>query len=90
MKLIQRKVLTWNQFNKIEYPLMYGYGTMSLQRLGLGSTWGHMGSSGSFLFYSEQTETYVAGTINSVGLHSTVINLINSLLYYTKTQTIDL
>lgn len=75
-----------HKFNDIEPPLMYGYGTMALDKLGLGGYWGHLGSSGSFLFYSIDSDAYITGTINSVDNHTTVINLIKSLQYFADSQ----
>jgi hypothetical protein len=32
--------------------------------------WGHSGSTGSFLYYSEDLDLYIAGTIDNVGSDS--------------------
>ncbi|MBN1439718.1 MAG: beta-lactamase family protein [Anaerolineales bacterium] len=50
-------------------PFKYGFGTMYLEMssvMGLNAppVWGHSGSNGSFLYYSEELDLYVAGTIN--------------------------
>ncbi|MBW1783343.1 MAG: beta-lactamase family protein [Deltaproteobacteria bacterium] len=59
---------TWH---KLHFPLEYGYGTMyfKLPRfiakwMNLPPLWGHSGSTGSFLYYSENLDIYLAGTIN--------------------------
>jgi D-alanyl-D-alanine carboxypeptidase len=55
------------------FPLQYGFGTMrfKLPRLaskatGITPLWGHSGSTGSFLYYSEDLNLYMAGTIDQV------------------------
>jgi D-alanyl-D-alanine carboxypeptidase len=52
-------------------PLQYGYGTMYFQVPSLINKlvkvpplWGHSGSTGSFLYYSEDLDLYMAGTID--------------------------
>ncbi|HVN96413.1 MAG TPA: serine hydrolase domain-containing protein [Syntrophorhabdaceae bacterium] len=55
------------------FPLRYGYGTMlfkmpplSSRIFGVPPLWGHSGSTGSFLYYSEDLNLYMAGTIDQV------------------------
>jgi D-alanyl-D-alanine carboxypeptidase len=51
-------------------PFQYGYGTMYLDfsfinpGTDLPPVWGHSGSPGSFLYYSEGLDLYLAGTVN--------------------------
>jgi D-alanyl-D-alanine carboxypeptidase len=50
-------------------PFQYGYGTMALPRpvntaLGVRPIWGHTGSDGAFLYYSDDLDLYMAGTID--------------------------
>jgi D-alanyl-D-alanine carboxypeptidase len=51
-------------------PFQYGFGTMylDLSFLGYGGLtpplWGHSGSTGSFLYYSEERDAFFAGTVN--------------------------
>jgi D-alanyl-D-alanine carboxypeptidase len=58
----------WRPLNNL--PFQYGYGTMYFEFsfIGLGPDappiWGHSGSPGSFLYYSEELDLYIAGTIN--------------------------
>jgi D-alanyl-D-alanine carboxypeptidase len=58
----------WRPMNNL--PFQYGYGTMYLDFsfINLGTDppplWGHSGSPGSFLYYSEDLDLYMAGTIN--------------------------
>ncbi len=66
-----------HQWHKLQFPLQYGYGTMYFKLPRLISTvmkaaplWGHSGSTGSFLYYSEDLNLYMAGTINQVGSQS--------------------
>ncbi len=51
-------------------PFQYGYGTtyLDFSFMNLGTVpppvWGHSGSPGSFLYYSEDLDVYMAGTVN--------------------------
>lgn len=58
-------------WNKIFFPLQYGYGLMRFQLPRLMSPFfpapelvGHSGSTGSFLYFCKERKLYVAGTIN--------------------------
>jgi CubicO group peptidase (beta-lactamase class C family) len=58
-------------WHKLQFPLQYGYGTMyfKLPRfismvMKVPPLWGHSGSTGSFLYYSEDLNLYMAGSIN--------------------------
>jgi D-alanyl-D-alanine carboxypeptidase len=74
-KIINRDTLQlMHDWHKLEFPIQYGYGTMYFKLPGLMSKvtgltplWGHSGSTGSFLYYSEDLDLYMAGTINHVG-----------------------
>jgi D-alanyl-D-alanine carboxypeptidase len=66
-----------HDWHKLEFPMQYGYGTMyfKLPRLmsivtRLTPLWGHSGSTGSFLYYSEDLDLYIAGSLNNVGSNS--------------------
>jgi D-alanyl-D-alanine carboxypeptidase len=72
-KLIRRETLQlmheWRSMNLFLFE--YGLGTMSLRLpwpisklSGLTPLWGHSGSTGSFLYYSEDLDLYMAGTID--------------------------
>jgi D-alanyl-D-alanine carboxypeptidase len=71
-RIIRRDTLSlMHGWRKWHFPLDYGYGTMRFRLpRGLASIlkvrplWGHSGSSGSFLYYSEDLDLYMAGTIN--------------------------
>jgi D-alanyl-D-alanine carboxypeptidase len=74
-KIISKSTLElMHDWHKMEFPIQYGYGTMcfKLPRLiagmsGLTPLWGHSGSTGSFLYYSEDLDLYIAGSVNVVG-----------------------
>jgi CubicO group peptidase (beta-lactamase class C family) len=62
-----------HDWRKLQFPLQYGYGTMyfKLPRvitrvMKVPPLWGHSGSTGSFLYYSEDLNLYMAGSINQV------------------------
>lgn len=50
-----------HNWHKLNPPIHYGFGTMYFEPASL---WGHSGSTGSFLYYSERLNLYIAGTIN--------------------------
>jgi CubicO group peptidase (beta-lactamase class C family) len=60
-----------HDWHRLQGPLQYGYGTMSFQlprplgaMTGIPPLWGHSGSTGSFLYYSEDLDLYLAGSID--------------------------
>jgi D-alanyl-D-alanine carboxypeptidase len=62
-----------HNWHKLEFPLQYGFGTMYFKLpplmtkiTKLSPLWGHSGSTGSFLYYSQDRDLYLAGTINQV------------------------
>jgi D-alanyl-D-alanine carboxypeptidase len=73
-KLISRDTLElMHDWHKLEFPIQYGYGTMYFKLpwliskvTGLTPLWGHSGTTGSFLYYSEDLDLYMAGSINNV------------------------
>nr|CBH37465.1 conserved hypothetical protein, beta-lactamase family [uncultured archaeon] len=77
-KIISRDTLElMHDWHKLEFPIQYGYGTMYFKLPWLISKvtkitplWGHSGSTGSFLYYSEDLNLYMAGSINNVGTNS--------------------
>jgi D-alanyl-D-alanine carboxypeptidase len=91
-KIISKDTLQlMHDWHKLEFPIQYGYGTMYFQLpplmtklSGLTPLWGHSGSTGSFLYYSEDLDLYMAGSIDNVGsnikpfmLMRDVVKLIN-------------
>jgi CubicO group peptidase (beta-lactamase class C family) len=62
-----------HHWHKLQFPLQYGYGTMYFKLpwfidmvMKVPPIWGHSGSTGSFLYYSEDLNLYMAGSINQV------------------------
>jgi D-alanyl-D-alanine carboxypeptidase len=60
-----------HNWHKLQFPLQYGYGTMYFKLpwfitkvMKVPPLWGHSGSTGSFLYYSEELNLYMAGSIN--------------------------
>ena len=71
-RIIRKSTLElMHNWHKLKFPLEYGYGTMYFKLpqfisnwVNLPPLWGHSGSTGSFLYYSEDLDLYLAGTIN--------------------------
>jgi D-alanyl-D-alanine carboxypeptidase len=62
-----------HNWHKLQFPLQYGFGTMYFKLPPLmtritkiSPLWGHSGSTGSFLYYSQDQDLYLAGTIDQV------------------------
>ena len=60
-----------HDWHKLRFPLQYGYGTMHFKLprftnvvMKVPPLWGHSGSTGSFLYYCEDMNLYMAGSIN--------------------------
>jgi D-alanyl-D-alanine carboxypeptidase len=74
-KIVSKDTLQlMHDWHKLEFPIQYGYGTMYFKLpplmtklSGLTPLWGDSGSTGSFLYYSEDLNLYMAGTIDNVG-----------------------
>lgn len=67
----QENLELMHHWQKLYFPMQYGLGVMhfTLPRfinyfLEIPDLWGHSGSSGSFLYYSEEMDLYITGTIN--------------------------
>jgi CubicO group peptidase (beta-lactamase class C family) len=73
-RIVSRDTLNlMHDWHKLQFPLQYGFGTMQfkLPRLmkritNISPLWGHSGSTGSFLYYSQDQDLYLAGTIDQV------------------------
>jgi D-alanyl-D-alanine carboxypeptidase len=73
-RIINRDTLKlMHNWHKLQFPLQYGYGTMYFKLpwfinmvMRIPPLWGHSGSTGSFLYYSEDLNMYMAGSINQV------------------------
>jgi CubicO group peptidase (beta-lactamase class C family) len=71
-RIIRKETLKlMHNWQKLEFPLQYGYGTMYFKLpqfmkrvMNVPPLWGHSGSTGSFLYYSEDLDLYIAGSIN--------------------------
>jgi CubicO group peptidase (beta-lactamase class C family) len=87
-KLISKKSLKMmHNWHKLEFPLKYGYGTMYFKLPdfmtsgeNMPGLWGHSGSTGSFLYYSEDFDVYLSGTINLVGSNSKPFKLMYKVM----------
>jgi len=72
-KIISEETLAlMHNWHNLSFPMQYGYGTMYFnlppsmgQVTGLAPLWGHSGSTGSFLYYSEDLDIYIAGSLNN-------------------------
>jgi D-alanyl-D-alanine carboxypeptidase len=60
-----------HNWRKLQFPLQYGYGTMYFKLpwpisaiMRIPPLWGHSGSIGSFLYYYEGLDLYMAGSID--------------------------
>ena len=76
-----------HRWREWRFPLKYGYGTMYFDPpSGAGSMmhvpplWGHSGSTGSFLYYSEDLDVYAAGTLNQTSAEIKPFVLIGRIL----------
>ncbi|HVN95796.1 MAG TPA: serine hydrolase domain-containing protein [Syntrophorhabdaceae bacterium] len=73
-RLVRKETLKlMHDWHRLQFPLQYGFGTMYFKlpplmtRLTqLSPLWGHSGSAGSFLYYSQDLDLYLAGTIDQV------------------------
>jgi D-alanyl-D-alanine carboxypeptidase len=93
-KIISKDTLQlMHDWHKLEFPIQYGYGTMYFQLpplmtklSGLTPLWGHSGSTGSFLYYSEDLDLYMAGTIDNVGSNVKPFMLMRDVMKLFKTK----
>ena len=71
-RIIRQETLKlMHQWHGLDFFMQYGFGTMHFnppwlirKAIGLRPLWGHSGSTGSFLYYSEDLDIYMAGTID--------------------------
>jgi D-alanyl-D-alanine carboxypeptidase len=96
--LHKETVKMMHDWQKLYFPLEYGYGTMrfKLPRLlskltGITPLWGHSGSTGSFLYYSEEQDLYMAGTVDQadskIGPFSLMQKTMKAAARYTRKET---
>jgi D-alanyl-D-alanine carboxypeptidase len=87
-RIVRRDTLqlmhTWHT---LHFPLQYGYGTMYVKFprfmnmiMKVPPMWGHSGSTGSFLYYSEDLNLYLAGTIDQTESQSKPFFLMSKVL----------
>jgi len=76
-----------HQWRKLRFPLQYGYGTMYVQfprfmkrMMNVPPLWGHSGSTGSFLYYSEDLDLYLSGTVDQTDAPSKPFRLIGKVI----------
>jgi len=76
-----------HNWHKLQFLLQYGYGTMyfKLPRfmnmvMEVPPLWGHSGSTGSILYYSEDLNLYVAGSINQTESKSKPFRLMGRVM----------
>jgi D-alanyl-D-alanine carboxypeptidase len=87
-KIIKKNTLElMHNWHEMEFPIQYGYGTMYFKLPGilskiskLSPLWGHSGSTGSFLYHSEDLNLYIAGSINLTGSNSKPFFLIGKVM----------
>jgi D-alanyl-D-alanine carboxypeptidase len=73
-RIVSRDTLKlMHNWHKLQFPLQYGFGTMYFKLPPLmtritkiSPLWGHSGSTGSFLYYCQDQDLYLAGTIDQV------------------------
>ncbi|NQV13888.1 beta-lactamase family protein [bacterium] len=80
-----------HNWNKIQFPLQYGLGTMyyKLPRImtpfsSVPGIWGHSGSTGSFLYYCEDLDFYMVGSINQAKSPGKPYQLMTKILSVVK------
>ena len=80
-----------HNWHRLEFPLEYGYGTMCFKMptllakmTNMRPLWGHSGSTGSFLYYSNDLNLYMAGTIDQVDSQSKPFKLMAKVMKTTN------
>jgi D-alanyl-D-alanine carboxypeptidase len=87
-KIIRNDTLKlMHDWHKLKFPIQYGYGTMYFKlpwiigkMTKLNPLWGDSGSTGSFLYYSEDLDLYMAGSIDKVGSDSKPFMLMRGVM----------
>jgi len=76
-----------HNWHKLHFPLQYGYGTMYVKFprfmnmvMQVPPLWGHSGSTGSFLYYSDNLNLYLAGTIDQTESKSKPFRLMSKII----------
>jgi len=94
-RIIRKNTLTlMHNWHKLKFPIQYGYGTMYFRLPTLVSMvtpirplWGHSGSTGSFFYYSEELDLYLAGTIDQVKSPSKPFTLMSAVMKVIQTRS---
>ena len=81
-------------WHKLQFPLQYGYGTMYFKlpwlislALEVPPLWGHSGSTGSFLYYCEDLNLYMAGTIDQAASKTKPFRLMLGVMKAVQSKT---
>lgn len=89
--LVKHELITGNSFDKLKdwagffnlsyIGIDYGYGLMSFKTIPIlvpkkYHVWGNAGSTGSFMFYNPEIDTYIIGSLNQFGYHRKGIKLL--------------
>jgi D-alanyl-D-alanine carboxypeptidase len=76
-----------HNWHKLQFPLQYGYGTMYFRLprfiarlVNVSPVWGHSGSTGSFLYYCEDLNLYMAGSIDQADSKVKPFRLMRSVM----------
>ena len=92
-KIISKETLKlmkkWHKLD--QFPIQYGHGMMYFKfpwfinmKMKIPPLYGHSGSIGSFLYYSEDLNLYIAGTINQAKSKSKPFSLIQDVIKVIK------
>jgi D-alanyl-D-alanine carboxypeptidase len=83
-----------HNWHKLQFPLQYGYGTMYFKLpwfitmvMKMPPLWGHSGSTGSFLYYSQDLNLYMAGSIDQVESKTTPFKLMLGVMKAIQSKT---
>jgi D-alanyl-D-alanine carboxypeptidase len=87
-RMIRRDTLKlMHNWHKLQFPLQYGYGTMYFNLpwfinmvMRVPPLWGHSGSTGSFLYYCEELNLYMGGSINQVDSKKKTFQLMGKVM----------
>jgi len=94
-RIVNRDTLKlMHHWRKLHFPLQYGYGTMCFRLprfmakvMKAPPLWGHSGSTGSFLYYSEDLNVYIAGSVNQVDSPSKPFRLMFRVMRAIQSKT---
>jgi D-alanyl-D-alanine carboxypeptidase len=91
--LSRNTVESMHNWRTLQFPLQYGYGTMRFKlpgfiavAVGIPPIWGHSGSTGSFLYYSEELDLYMAGSVNQTASKLKPFSLMRRVMRAVKSK----